>query len=93
MAELKERLPGWVTPQFLMSAGNFLAIAFTGGMIYSTAQGEIAASKQDIKDLKAEVRALRAQDTAIAVLRADMSTVKESVQRIEGRLERATITR
>lgn len=88
MADIKDRFPSWLTPQFLMSAGNFMAIAFTGGVIYSTAQSQIETSKQDIKDLKAEVRLLRGQDTSIAVVRADLTAVKESVARIERQLER-----
>lgn len=93
MADLKDKLPSWLTPQMFMSGGNFLAIVFTGGMIYSTAQGELATNKQDIKDLKAEVRILRAQDTSIAVLKTDVQYIRESVARIEGQLQRNTITR
>jgi hypothetical protein len=89
---LKDRLPGWMTPQFVLSATNFLAIVFTGGMIYSTAQGEIATNKQDIKDLKAEMRQVRQQDTAIAVLKADTSFIKDSIARIESRIDRLPTT-
>jgi hypothetical protein len=88
VADIKHILPGWMTPQFVLSATNFLAIIFTGGMIYSTAQGEIATNKQDIKDLKSEVRVLRQQDTSIAVLKADTGFIKDSIARIESRIDR-----
>ena len=93
MADLKDKLPAWATPQMFVSAANFIGIVFVGGMAWSSIQGETATNKQDIKDLKAEVRALRANDTSIAVLRADMSAVKESVQRIEAKVERGPIAR
>ncbi len=93
MAELKDRLPPWATPQMFVSAANFVGIVFVGGMAWSSIQGDAAAAKQDIKDLKAEVRVLRANDTSIAVLRADISAVKESVQRIEAKVERGPIAR
>lgn len=88
MADLKDKLPGWATPQIFVSGANFLAIVFTCGVIYSTAQGKLAAAEQDIRDLKTEVRGLRDQGTSIAVVRADLSAVKESVTRIERQLER-----
>ena len=91
MVELNYKLPGWLTPQFILSGTNFLAIVFTGGMIYSSAQGEIAANKQDIKDLKAEVRILRQQDTSIAVLKADTGFIKDSIARIESRIDRLPV--
>lgn len=91
MTDLKDKLPNWMTPQFVLSATNFVAIIFTGGMIYSTAQGEIAANKQDIKDLKSEVRILRQQDTSIAVLKADTGFIKDSIARIESRIDRLPI--
>jgi hypothetical protein len=94
MGDLKDKMPTWLTPQIMMSAGNFLAIVFTGGMIYSTAQGDLATNKQDIRDLKAEVRILRQQDTAIAVLKADTTFIKDSITRIESRIDRMpTVTR
>lgn len=88
MNRLAESLPHWMTPQFLLSASNFAAIIFTGGMIYSTAQGEIATAKQDIKDLKTEVRMLHTQETSIAVLKADTGFIKDSITRIESRIDR-----
>lgn len=81
-----------MTPQFILSATNFLAIVFTSGMIYSSAHGEIANNKQDIiKDLKAEVRTLRQQDTSIAVLKADTGFIKDSIARIESRIDRLPV--
>lgn len=92
MNKFAEALPRWLTPQFMLSSGNFAAIIFTGGMIYSTAQGEIATAKQDIKDLKAEVRLLHTQETSIAVLKADTGFIKDSIQRIESRIDRLPTT-
>lgn len=88
MDEIKNRLPTWLTPQIVLSACNFMAIIFTGGMIYSSVQHDIRSNKQDIKDLKADVRMLRQQDTSIALLKADTVYIKESIQRIETRLDR-----
>jgi hypothetical protein len=88
VTEFTDKFPRWLTPQFILSSGNFAAIIFTGGMIYSTAQGEIAAAKQDIKDLKAEVRMLHAQETSVAVLKADTGFIKDSITRIESRIDR-----
>lgn len=92
MNRLTEVLPNWMTPQLLLSASNFAAIIFTGGMIYSTAQGEIATAKQDIRDLKAEVRMLHTQETSIAVLKNDTGFIKDSIARIESRIDRLPTT-
>lgn len=88
MNDLKSRLPTWLTPQIVISFGNFLAITFSCGVIYSSAQGEISRNKQDIVDLKSEVRQLREQGTSIAVLKADTTFIKDSIQRIESRIDR-----
>lgn len=88
MTDLKDKLPSWLTPQIAISFLNFMAITFSCGMIYSTAQGEITRNRQDINDLKSEVRTLRAQDTSIAVLKADTTYIKDTIVRIENRIER-----
>lgn len=88
MTDLKAKLPSWVTPQIAISFANFLAIVFTAGSIYASDQGDKARIRQDISDLKMEMRQVRLQDTSIAVLKSDVASIKESVVRIEGRVER-----
>ncbi len=88
MTGFKDSLPSWFTPQLAISAGNFLASVFTAGTIYSTMQGEAARTKQDIMDMKAEMRVLRQNDTSIAVLRADTITIKDALVRIESRVDK-----
>lgn len=88
---------GMITPQFLVSLMNFLAIAFTGGMIWSTTTGDISSNRKQIERLETstskaieridgELARLRLQDTLIAVLGRDVVYIKESIDRIERKL-------
>lgn len=88
MDDIKNRLPSWLTPQFLLSSSNFLLIAFTAGMIYSTFRNDVDLNKQAIKDLRVDVRELQRRDTSIELLKADTVYIKESIKRIEARLDR-----
>lgn len=90
MTDFKDKLPGWLTPQIVISGANFLAIVFSCGMIYSSVQSDIANTKIEIRDLKIEVRALRQNDTSIAVLKTDTTSIKESLVRIESRVDKLT---
>jgi hypothetical protein len=88
---------GRITPQFLVSMMNFLAIAFTGGMIWSATTGDISTNRKQLERLESvtvrsiervdrELERLRAQDTAIAVLKNDVGYIKEGMDRIERKL-------
>lgn len=88
MAEFKERLPAWMTPQIVVSFCNFLLIVFTAGTIYSSFRNDVDLNKQAIKDLKLDVRELQRRDTSIELLKADTVYIKESIKRIEVRLDR-----
>jgi len=90
VSDLKDKLPTWLTPQIGISFANFLAIVFTAGMIYSSVQSDLVNTKSEIRDLKIEVRSLRQSETSIAVLKADTTSIKESVARIESRVDKLT---
>lgn len=94
MADLRERMPGWVTPGVGMSVINFVAIIFFGGMVWASTQGDIKNNKLAIENLQAEVRAIRASDTStsVAVLKTDVQYIKDSLLRIEGRLDSRSLT-
>lgn len=89
MADLKERMPGWVTPGVTMSLINFIAIIFFGGMVWASTQGDIKNNKKDIDDLRIQIAQLRSSDTStsVAVLKTDVQYIKDSLLRIEGRLD------
>lgn len=91
MTDLKSKLPNWLTPQIVISGANFLAIVFSCGMIYSSVQSDLSNNKSEIRDLKIEVRALRQNDTSIAVLKADTTTIKDSLIRIEARVDKLNV--
>lgn len=90
---------GKISPQFFVSLLNFLAIAFVGGMIWQSTTGGIADNTKQIDELKAqylkaverldsEISRLRLQDTSIAVLKTDVTYIKESIGRIEAAIQR-----
>lgn len=89
VSELRERLPVWMTPGVAMGAINFVAIIFCGGMVWASTQGDIKNNKTAIDDLRAEVRLIRSLDTStsVAVLKTDVQYIKDSLIRIEGRLD------
>lgn len=89
VADFKEKLPGWVTPGVAMSIANFIAIIFFGGMVWASTQGDIKNNKKDIEDIRAQIIQLRASDTStsVAVLKTDVQYIKDSLLRIEGRLD------
>lgn len=89
VAELRDKLPGWLTPGLAMGGINFVAIIFFGGMVWASTQGDIKNNKLAIEDLRAEVRQIRALDTStsVAVLKTDVQYIKDSLLRIEGRLD------
>ena len=91
MTDIKSKLPNWLTPQLGISTANFIAIAFTAGTIWATNQNEREKTRDDIRDLKIEVRALRANETSIAVLKANTDSIKDSVQRIETRVDKLAV--
>lgn len=93
VADLKDKMPSWLTSS-PMSVINFLAIFFVGGMLWSTTQSDIKNNKLAIEDLRAEVRQIRAQDTttSVAVLKSDVTYIKDSLLRIEGRLDSRSLT-
>lgn len=77
-----------------MSVINFVAIIFFGGMVWASTQGDIKNNKLAIENLQAEVRAIRASDTStsVAVLKTDVQYIKDSLLRIEGRLDSRSLT-
>ncbi len=89
MDDIKNRLPGWLTPQIVVSICNFLMIVFVAGTIYSSFRNDVESNKQAIKDLKLDVREIQKRDTSIELLKADTVYIKESIKRIEARLDRA----
>lgn len=93
VADLKDKLPVWMTPGFFMSLANFLAIVFCCGGVWASTQGDIKNNRLAIDDLRAEVRQLRASDTStsVAVLKTDVQYIKDSLLRIEGRLDNRTL--
>lgn len=96
VTELLEKRPGWLTPGLSMSLLNFIVIIFFGGMIWQGTQGDIKNNKKDIDDLRIQITQLRASDTStsVAVLKTDVQYIKDSLLRIEGRLDqRATSPR
>lgn len=93
MDDIKNRLPPWLTPQFMLSACNFMLIAFTAGTIYSAFRNDVDLNKQAIKELKVDVRELQRRDTSIELLKADTVYIKESIKRIEERLDRPGLSR
>lgn len=93
MTDLRDKLPVWLTPQIAISFANFLAIVFTAGTIYNSVQNDITTTKSEIRDLKIEVRGLRQNETSIAVLKADTTSIKEALVRIESRVDKLTVTR
>lgn len=94
VADLKDKLPGWITPGVGISVANFVAIIFFGGMVWASAQGDIKNNKKDIEDLRAQIIQLRSQDTStsVAVLKTDVQYIKDSLLRIEGRLDSRALT-
>lgn len=93
MTDIRDKLPNWLTPQIAISFANFLAIVFTAGSIYSSVQKDLSSSKDEIRDLKIDVRSLRQNDTSIAVLKADTTSIKEALVRIESRVDKLTVQR
>lgn len=90
VSDLRKKLPSWITPGVTMGAVNFVAIIFSCGMIWASTQGDIKNNKTSIEELRTDMRQLRAADTStsVAVLKTDVQYIKESLARIEGRLDR-----
>lgn len=80
-----------LSPQFFVSSCNLVAIIFGIGMVWASTTGDVTNNKKAIDDLRIEVRSLRAQDTSIAVIKTDIQYVKESMARIEQRLDKANV--
>jgi hypothetical protein len=72
----------------LVSMANFCAICIGIGMMWSSTTGDISRNKQEISDLKKEVVDLRRQDTSIAVIKADLSSVKDNVTELKNAMQR-----
>src|SRR6185437_6510188 len=88
-----------ITPHTFLSAGNFVAIVFFGGMVWASTTGDVATTKKNlaeyrvesqkaVEDLRAQIRQLQTQDTAIAVIKNDVAHVADSVQEVKASVAR-----
>lgn len=92
---------GRITLGTIFAAMNFFGVMFAAGMVWNSMTGAVAQNSKRIEELRAEqtgqlatlrseVYALRQQDTSIAVLKTDVSYIKESIQRIEAAVQSVT---
>ena len=72
-----------IGPSAIMGALNFLALAFTAGMIWQDYNGKGERRDESITQLQREVVDLRNQHVAIAVLQTDVGYIKDSSARVE----------